>query len=159
MIAVVLPVAVLLMAMLGACADSEVSGAGASSTISASADPTAATSAAATPTGNAATGNSTPGNGTSGNATSGNTATEAPEDLPSPSTGRAKGRTITIGGRLDRGVESGCVLLGQYLLLGGPRDILRAGATVSVTGRIVPSVVTTCQQGTPLQVERAVLTK
>ncbi|MBB4960014.1 hypothetical protein [Micromonospora polyrhachis] len=63
--------------------------------------------------------------------------------------------TITISGTIIAGVEAGCVLLDRYLLLGGPRELLRAGATVTVTGRVQPGLMTTCQQGTPFVVESA----
>jgi hypothetical protein len=53
------------------------------------------------------------------------------------------------------GVEPGCLLLQGYLLLGGPRELLRDGAQVKVTGRVQPDLVTTCQQGTPFVVEAA----
>ena len=88
--------------------------------------------------------------------TPGTTGTEFPEDLPSPvgSSGKA-GRSVTVRGTVAPGIESGCLLLGQYLLLGGPRDVLQAGRTVSVSGQPVPDQLTTCQQGIPFRVERA----
>ena len=52
-------------------------------------------------------------------------------------------------------MEAGCLLLDDYLLLGGPRDVLAAGREVTVTGRVEPGTVTTCQQGTPFVVESA----
>ena len=77
-----------------------------------------------------------------------------PGDLPGPS--RLKGRTLTVSGIVTVGAEPGCLLLGAYQLLGSARPELRAGRTVTVTGHLVPDIVTTCQQGTPLQVERVV---
>ncbi len=62
---------------------------------------------------------------------------------------------LTLTGRIEAGVEPGCLLLDGYLLLGGPREVLTAGATVTVTGRPAPGMLTTCQQGTPFQVESA----
>ena len=47
------------------------------------------------------------------------------------------------------------MLLDGYLLLGGPRDVLTAGARVTVTGRVETGMMTTCQQGTPFVVEGA----
>ena len=35
------------------------------------------------------------------------------------------------------------------------RELLTAGALVTVTGRVEPDLMTTCQQGTPLIVESA----
>ncbi|MBQ0902941.1 hypothetical protein [Micromonospora sp. U21] len=60
-----------------------------------------------------------------------------------------------LTGTITPGVEPNCVLLDGYLLIGGPRDVLRAGAKVTVTGRVEPGMMTTCQQGTPFVVEGA----
>ncbi|WP_341719046.1 hypothetical protein QQG74_04590 [Micromonospora sp. FIMYZ51] len=62
---------------------------------------------------------------------------------------------LTLTGRIEAGVEPGCLLLDGYLLLGGPREVLTAGATVTVTGKPAPGLMTTCQQGTPFQVASA----
>ncbi len=62
---------------------------------------------------------------------------------------------MTITGTVAAGVEANCVLLNGYLLLGGPRDLLRDGAKVTVTGRPQPGLMTTCQQGTPFAVDSA----
>ncbi|WP_327032869.1 hypothetical protein [Micromonospora ureilytica] len=71
-----------------------------------------------------------------------------------PSTPPGVGAT-TLSGTLQGGVEPNCVLLDGYLLLGGPRELLRPGARVEVTGRVEAGMMTTCQQGTPFVVERA----
>ncbi len=63
--------------------------------------------------------------------------------------------TTTLTGMIEEGVEPGCLLLDDYLLVGGPRDLIRAGARVSVTGRVEPGLMTTCQQGTPFLVASA----
>ncbi|MEV5765834.1 hypothetical protein AB0L34_14880 [Micromonospora sp. NPDC052213] len=65
----------------------------------------------------------------------------------------AGGTTLT--GTVTPGVEPNCLLLGDYLLIGGPRDVLKPGAKVTVTGRVQPDLLTTCQQGTPFQVDTA----
>ncbi|MEV6812928.1 hypothetical protein [Micromonospora sp. NPDC051296] len=62
---------------------------------------------------------------------------------------------MTLTGRVESGVEPGCLLLDGYLLLGGPRDVLTAGASVTVTGQPAPDMLTTCQQGTPFKVASA----
>ncbi|MGC5052632.1 hypothetical protein ACLQ2S_14385 [Micromonospora sp. DT48] len=62
---------------------------------------------------------------------------------------------ITLTGRVESGVEPGCLLLDGYLLLGGPRDVLTSGASVTVTGRPDPTMMSTCQQGTPFVVSSA----
>lgn len=59
----------------------------------------------------------------------------------------------SLTGTITSGVEPGCLLLGGYLLVGGPRDQLRAGGKVTVTGKVQPDLMTTCQQGTPFLVE------
>ncbi|MGN9774282.1 hypothetical protein ACTMS0_00660 [Micromonospora sp. H33] len=61
----------------------------------------------------------------------------------------------TLTGTVESGVEPGCLLLDGYLLIGGPRDVIAAGATVTVTGKIQPDLMTTCQQGIPFLVETA----
>ncbi|MFG3703827.1 hypothetical protein ACGF7U_03690 [Micromonospora sp. NPDC047670] len=65
----------------------------------------------------------------------------------------AGGTTLT--GTVTPGVEPNCLLIDNYLLIGGPRDVLKAGAKVTVTGRAQPDMFTTCQQGTPFVVETA----
>ncbi|MBB4693526.1 hypothetical protein BKA14_003674 [Actinoplanes abujensis] len=62
----------------------------------------------------------------------------------------AKVRTLT--GTVTAGAEHQCLLLEGYLLVGGDRAVIRAGARLTVTGRVVPDLVTTCQQGIPLVV-------
>ncbi|MCI4064284.1 hypothetical protein MRQ36_17450 [Micromonospora sp. R77] len=61
----------------------------------------------------------------------------------------------TLTGTVQGGVEPNCLLLDGNLLIGGPRDLLRPGAKVTVTGRPQPDMMTTCQQGTPFVVESA----
>ncbi len=75
-----------------------------------------------------------------------------PPDVP-----KDDGETVTVSGRISLGVEPGCTLLegnGRlYLLLGGAEvQSVKEGDGVRVTGTTAPDVMTTCQQGTPLQV-------
>jgi hypothetical protein len=72
-----------------------------------------------------------------------------PEDLPVP------GRRRTLTGVVQPGVERGSLLLGGYLLVGGPREVLAGGGPLRVTGRVRPGLLTTAQQGTPFVVESA----
>lgn len=65
------------------------------------------------------------------------------------------GPTMTITGTPQRGVEAGCLLLDQYLLIGGDRTLLDSGVAVQVTGHVDRTVMTFCQQGTPFVVEAA----
>jgi hypothetical protein len=66
---------------------------------------------------------------------------------------------VTVRGTVTDGVEAGCVLLvadGVVYLLLGQRGQLAEGADVTVEGTLKPGLMTTCQQGTPLVVERVV---
>jgi hypothetical protein len=76
------------------------------------------------------------------------------EPLPTePLPTGAPAAPMTLSGTVEAGVEANCLLLRGYLLLGGDRTALRAGATVTVTGRVARDLLTTCQQGTPFTVE------
>ncbi|MEG3632340.1 hypothetical protein [Micromonospora palythoicola] len=81
--------------------------------------------------------------------------TTRPTVRPSAPTKPPATAEITLTGRIESGVEPGCLLLDGYLLLGGPRDVLSAGASVTVTGRPDPTMMSTCQQGTPFVVASA----
>lgn len=61
----------------------------------------------------------------------------------------------TLTGTVTAGVEPGCLLLDGYLLVGGDPGVIRAGARITVTGRVVADLMTTCQQGTPFVVRSA----
>ncbi|MFI7607155.1 hypothetical protein ACIBTV_18705 [Micromonospora sp. NPDC049366] len=77
---------------------------------------------------------------------------------PAPATGAPTpkpGGGQSLTGRITAGVEPGCLLLDNHLLIGGPKDVLAVGARVTVTGRVVEDMMTTCQQGTPFVVETA----
>jgi hypothetical protein len=65
------------------------------------------------------------------------------------------GTPIVITGTVTEGVERGCLVLtdhGTTYLLLGANDQLRPGTEVTVEGTLALDVMTTCQQGTPLQV-------
>ena len=74
--------------------------------------------------------------------------------IPTPGQSASAG-ALTVTGVIAAGVEPNCLLLDGYLLVDGPRELLRSGARVSVTGRVQPDLMTTCQQGTPFVVESA----
>lgn len=67
------------------------------------------------------------------------------------------GGTMTLRGKVEQGVEAGCMVLhtddGDYLLFGAPATKAQAGAEVEVTGRIATDVASICQQGEPFVVE------
>jgi hypothetical protein len=56
---------------------------------------------------------------------------------------------------VQAGVEGNCFLLDGYLLVGGPREVITAGARVTVTGEVRTGLMTTCQQGIPFLVRSA----
>jgi hypothetical protein len=84
--------------------------------------------------------------------------TTAPGTPPVTSPTPPAGGRLTVTGTVREGVEPGCMLLdaeqggGRYLLAGGERGELRAGARVKVTGRVDRNLLSTCQQGEPLVV-------
>ncbi|MEV4820330.1 hypothetical protein [Micromonospora sp. NPDC049274] len=99
---------------------------------------------------------------TSGQPTSASPSTPAPAATPSSPLKPPGGPTVPppvgateLSGTITAGVEPNCLLLDGYLLVGGPRDVLAAGARVTVTGRVETGLMTTCQQGTPFVVEGA----
>jgi hypothetical protein len=77
---------------------------------------------------------------------------------PTPNPSRTlSGGQIQVSGTIVAGVEPGCLLLDaggpeQYLLIGGDKSVLRPGARVEVTGMPFDNVMSTCQQGRPLEV-------
>jgi hypothetical protein len=82
--------------------------------------------------------------------------------VPPPSTNPGGGASAstsasptTLTGVVAEGVEAGCLLIDNYLLVGGDRDIVRAGARITVRGRVDRTLLTTCQQGTPFVVSSA----
>jgi hypothetical protein len=87
-------------------------------------------------------------------------ATTVPTTLPGNPTVSKPARSggkLTVTGTVRAGVEPNCLLLDDeqgrgYLLVGGERARLRAGARVQVTGRVDPDLLSTCQQGEPLVV-------
>ncbi|WP_067497157.1 hypothetical protein [Actinoplanes sp. TFC3] len=66
---------------------------------------------------------------------------------PSPPAGQT-----TISGTIGAGVEPNCLVLDNHLLIikdEAQKAIARPGASVTVTGREEPQMMTTCMQGTP----------
>jgi hypothetical protein len=95
--------------------------------------------------------------GAAGGATTTTTPATVPETAPTTTPPPAAGSAVTATGTLVAGIEPGCMVLhtdqGQnYLLVGGDRGKLREGARVQVRGRLLRDLVSTCQQGLPLQV-------
>ena len=79
-----------------------------------------------------------------------------PAFTPKPSLStKSQGEVIAVG-VVEEGVERGCTILRTadviYQLVGSADPLIQPGARLSVRGRPNPNLVTTCQQGTPLQV-------
>ncbi|MDT7787303.1 MAG: hypothetical protein QOF58_5722 [Pseudonocardiales bacterium] len=83
-----------------------------------------------------------------------------PSSAPLTTTPTRAPGVMTVRGTVSAGVESGCLVLNtgttQYLLLGADTAIAVAGAEIEVSGKPDPGAMTTCQQGTPFQVEETV---
>ena len=66
---------------------------------------------------------------------------------------------MTFTGTVEEGVELNCLIMRAqgkiYQLMGGDRNVVKAGATVWVRGRVNKGVVSYCQQGEPFQVLEA----
>ena len=83
-----------------------------------------------------------------------------PEDLTvTPTPSGSKHSTVRVKGTVSDGVEQGCKLLtsnGTLYLLIWRHGTLVTGQEIEVEGTVQPDLMTTCQQGTPLVVERVV---
>lgn len=95
-----------------------------------------------------------PQNSTGGSGGSGTGDEENPGDMTDP---QLPGTPKTLRGTAVPGVEANCYLLtaddGQsYLLIGGDRDVITSGARIEVAGKVMPDLMTTCQQGVPFTV-------
>jgi hypothetical protein len=87
-----------------------------------------------------------------------------PPDSPPPPTTRPvppppTGELVTVRGRVEEGVEAGCVVLRAdagttYLLIGADPAVATPGARVEVEGDLRIDLLTTCQQGTPIAVKK-----
>jgi hypothetical protein len=82
-----------------------------------------------------------------------------PPELSLPPSASDKAGTMTLTGTVEPGVEAGCLLMKTggktYLLIGGDRNVVKAGARVQVTGRLAPDIKSYCMQGTAFQVTAA----
>jgi hypothetical protein len=79
-------------------------------------------------------------------------ATSAVPTEESGATKPAAGAVQSLTGTVTAGVEPGCLLLDEHLLImndARQQAVAKAGARVTVTGRADEGVMTTCQQGTP----------
>jgi hypothetical protein len=78
---------------------------------------------------------------------------------PPPLTTSSVGPEMTLTGQVEEGVEHGCLIMRTqgktYLLMGGDKNVVKAGATVQVKGRVNSGIMSYCQQGQPFQVTEA----
>jgi hypothetical protein len=78
---------------------------------------------------------------------------------PSPTPTTYQEGEMTLTGEVQVGVEYGCLVMKAgdrtYLLLGGDRQLVRAGNRITVRGKPNPGMITTCQQGTPFEIIEA----
>lgn len=82
---------------------------------------------------------------------------QPPEPVPTP-TGKP-GSTITVRGTVSEGVEAGCLIMNEYLLIVDEPDysnLVKVGARLEVTGYSDPTISSFCQQGIPFVVLAAV---
>ena len=158
--------ALLLSVVLGGCgAEGPATPTGGSGTGDSTTGPV--TTPPATPPTTRGTGDSTTGPATTPPATPGTASTPVPdttvattpggdiEDLTLPPTTTGSSVPVTLTGVPTAGVEPNCWLLDGYLLVGGPPELIASGQRLTVVGVPAPDLVTTCQQGDPLQVDTA----
>jgi hypothetical protein len=83
-------------------------------------------------------------------------ATNPPPELTQPVTTFPPGSEVTVTGTvMASDVETGCLLLEGYELVGGDPSVVRPGQRVRVTGRVATDMASTCQQGPILVVSSA----
>ena len=101
---------------------------------------------------------SAPGSGSPGTPSPGRPVESTPTPAEQLPTGDSSEAAVTVRGTVVAGVEAGCLLVGDYLLIiSDPADqqVLQPGASVEVTGRPKSGMMTICQQGMPLIVSSA----
>jgi len=78
---------------------------------------------------------------------------------PRPMSPRPSGvktpKVVNVTGTVIEGVEPGCLLLDNYLLVNAPTSLVYAGVKVRLTLEIRTDLVSTCQQGTPAMITSA----
>jgi hypothetical protein len=76
-----------------------------------------------------------------------------------PSQSPSSADEMTVSGRVEEGVEAGCIMLRTntqlYQLLGGDRNVVKVGNNIVVRGRVAKGVMGFCMQGTPFEVSEA----
>ncbi|MGW0515866.1 hypothetical protein [Crossiella sp. NPDC003009] len=101
--------------------------------------------------------------GCGGNPTAPGGSTPAPTSNPASATSAppptSEPGELTLHGKVSAGVEANCLVMEsggkQYLLVGGDPSVVKPGAEVEVRGVVKPDLVSTCQQGEPLEISSA----
>jgi hypothetical protein len=66
---------------------------------------------------------------------------------------------LTLTGQVETGVEAHCLILrsngGTYQLMGGDKNVVKAGNNVVVTGHVVKGVMSYCMQGQPFEITQS----
>lgn len=88
----------------------------------------------------------------------GSIAPQSPPPSGGASHGSASGE-LTLTGPIEAGAEPSCLIMrsngSTYQLIGGDKNIVKAGSTVTVTGHVVTGVMSYCMQGKIFQVTQA----
>jgi hypothetical protein len=78
-----------------------------------------------------------------------------PSPRPIKPSGANTPKIVNVTGTVTEGVEPGCLLLDDYLLVNAPTSLVYAGVKVRLTLEVRPDLVSTCQQGTPAMITSA----
>ncbi|WP_147315509.1 hypothetical protein [Asanoa ferruginea] len=78
-----------------------------------------------------------------------------PSPRPTKPSGANTPKVVSVTGTVTEGVEPGCLLLDNYLLINAPTSLVYAGVKVRLTLEVRSDLVSTCQQGTPAMITSA----
>jgi hypothetical protein len=78
-----------------------------------------------------------------------------PSPRPIKPSGANTPKIVNVTGTVTEGVEPGCLLLDNYLLVNAPTSLVYAGVKVRLTLEVRSDLVSTCQQGTPAMITSA----
>ena len=78
-----------------------------------------------------------------------------PSPRPIKPSGANAPKIVNVTGTVTEGVEPGCLLLDNYLLVNAPTSLVYAGVKVRLTLEVRTDLVSTCQQGTPAMITSA----
>jgi hypothetical protein len=100
---------------------------------------------------------SSPSASASGGAVTPSSAPSVPADPGSSA--KAAGSELTLNGQIETGVEASCLILrsngATYELMGGDKNVVKAGNNVVVTGHLVTGIMSHCMQGKPFEITQA----